>query len=204
MSKVLFIDVTLALMSSFFLAISPWHIHFSRGGWEVNVATFFITTGFWLFIKSFKKPKLLIFSSLFFVFSLYTYHAARIIVPILVVGLAIIYRKKLLGNLKEAIKHEDQEQSEQKANELETLINDKGGIVVILVNAVHAEMRVMQEDPMKSDEIRTMRQEIEDDLRKGKFDDINRKLEKMGLLKNEISKDTPLSQLPVKTELPDK
>ena len=112
--------------------------------------------------------------------------------------------RKLLGNLKEAIKHEDQEQSEQKANELETLINDKGGIVVILVNAVHAEMRVMQEDPIKSDEIRTMRQEIEDDLRKGNFDDINRKLEKMGLLINEISKDTPLSQLPVKTELTDK
>lgn len=98
--KKLFRDDTLALVSSFFLAISPWHIHFSRGGWEVNVATFFITTGVWLFIKSFKKPKLLILSSLFFVFSLYTYHAARIIVPLLVIGLAIIYRKKVLENLK--------------------------------------------------------------------------------------------------------
>ena len=101
--KELFKDDTLALVSSFFLAISPWHIHFSRGGWEVSVATFFITTGVWLFIKSFKKPKLLILSSLFFVFSLYTYHAARIIVPLLIIGLAIIYRKKISGNLKGVI-----------------------------------------------------------------------------------------------------
>jgi len=101
--KELFKDDLLALVSSFFLAISPWHIHFSRGGWEVNVATFFIITGVWLLIKSFKKPKLLILSSLFFVFSLYTYHAARLIVPLLVIGLAIIYRKKILGNIKGVI-----------------------------------------------------------------------------------------------------
>ena len=98
--KELFKDEALALVSSFFLAISPWHIHFSRGGWEVNVATFFITAGVWLFLKSFKKPKLLTLSSLFFVFSLYTYHAARIIVPLLVIGLAIIYKKKIFKNIK--------------------------------------------------------------------------------------------------------
>ena len=93
----------MALISSLFLAISPWHIHFSRGGWEVNVATFFITTGAWLFIKSFKKSKLIILSSLSFVFSLYVYHAARLIVPLLVIGLAIIYRKKIRENIRGVI-----------------------------------------------------------------------------------------------------
>lgn len=101
--KELFKDETLALVSSLFLAISPWHIHFSRGGWEVNVATFFMITGVWLFIKSFKKPKLLILSALFFVFSLYTYHAARLVAPLLVIGLVIIYRKKVFGNIKGVI-----------------------------------------------------------------------------------------------------
>ncbi len=90
--KELFKDEAFALTSSFFLAISPWHIHFSRGGWEVNTATFLITLGFWLFIKSVKKPKFLILSSLFFVLSLYTYHAARIITPLLVIGLMLVYR----------------------------------------------------------------------------------------------------------------
>ncbi|MCK4588309.1 glycosyltransferase family 39 protein, partial [Candidatus Woesebacteria bacterium] len=50
--KELFKDETLAYVASFFLAISPWHIHFSRGGWEVNAATFFITAGIWLFLKA--------------------------------------------------------------------------------------------------------------------------------------------------------
>lgn len=98
--KEIFKDEELALMSSSFLAISPWHIHFSRGGWEVNVATFFMIAGMWLFIKSFKKPKLLILSSILFVFSLYTYHAARIIVPLLVIGLTMIYKKKVFKNTK--------------------------------------------------------------------------------------------------------
>ena len=49
--KILIEDRRVALMASMFLAISPWHIHFSRGGWEVNVATFFIITGVYLFLK---------------------------------------------------------------------------------------------------------------------------------------------------------
>ncbi len=101
--KELFKDEALALTSSFFLSISPWHIHFSRGGWEVNTATFLMALGFWLFIKSVKKPKLLILSSLFFVLSLYAYHASRIIVPLLVIGLMLIYRKKVLGNIKNVV-----------------------------------------------------------------------------------------------------
>jgi 4-amino-4-deoxy-L-arabinose transferase-like glycosyltransferase len=101
--KELFKDESLALASSFFLAISPWHIHFSRGGWEVNAATFFITTGLWLFFKALKNSKNFKFCILTFALSLYTYHAARIVVPLLGLGLFIIYRKQLLRNLKPVI-----------------------------------------------------------------------------------------------------
>src|SRR3990172_12798734 len=38
-------------IAALLLAISPWHIHFSRGGWEVNVATFLIVLGLWFFLK---------------------------------------------------------------------------------------------------------------------------------------------------------
>jgi len=82
---------TFALISALFLAISPWHIHFSRGGWEVNVATFFITLGMYLFLKSLKNPKLYFWGFLSFVVSLYTYHAARIIVPLLGLGFVVIF-----------------------------------------------------------------------------------------------------------------
>ena len=92
----------LALIASLMLAISPWHIHFSRGAWEVNVSTFFITLGIWLFMKAINKPKLVtyVFCIFSFVLSLYTYHAARIIVPLLGMGIFIIYRKSIQINIK--------------------------------------------------------------------------------------------------------
>jgi len=96
----LFNNERLALVSSLFLAISPWHIHFSRGGWEVNVATFFITLGVWLFLKALENPKYYFLCAISFVLSLYTYHAARVIAPLLVVGLSLVYRKELRQNVK--------------------------------------------------------------------------------------------------------
>ncbi|MFC1600702.1 ArnT family glycosyltransferase [Patescibacteria group bacterium] len=92
-------------IAAFMLAISPWHIHFSRGGWEVNVATLFITTGVYLFLLSRKRRSLVIlqFSVIFFVLSLYTYHAARIIVPLLVLGLTFLYKDHLKSNFKNYI-----------------------------------------------------------------------------------------------------
>lgn len=103
--KRLFDDEVLALISSFFLAISPWHIHFSRGGWEVNVATFFMTFGVYLFIKWVKdKEKIpLYFSALSFAASLYTYHAARLVIPLLGITLLIIYRNRVKDNLKNVL-----------------------------------------------------------------------------------------------------
>lgn len=104
LAKELFDNDKVALFSSLFLAISPWHIHFSRGGWEVNAATFFMTLGVWLFIKFINaknsNAKYLIFSFLSFAFSLYTYHAERLIVPLLGIGLAVIYWKEIKANLK--------------------------------------------------------------------------------------------------------
>lgn len=93
----LFKDIRVGLLSALFLAISPWHIHFSRGGWEVNVATFFLILGlsqFMYFVDD-KKWKNLIFSLLAFAVSLYTYHSARLIAPLLGIGLLFIYWKEL-------------------------------------------------------------------------------------------------------------
>src|SRR3972149_6859742 len=68
--KELFKNKKLALISSLFLAISPWHIHFSRGGWEVSVATFFITLGLYFFVKAIRKSNLLLFALCSLLFAL--------------------------------------------------------------------------------------------------------------------------------------
>ncbi len=101
--KELFKDEWHGIVASLFLAISPWHIHFSRGGWEVNVSTFFILLGVYLFFKGLKNTNYFFLSMVSFILSLYTYHAARIVVPALVLGLLIIYKKEFAGRLKEMV-----------------------------------------------------------------------------------------------------
>jgi len=94
--KELFDSESLAISSMLLLTISPWHLHFSRGGWETNTATFFIVTGTYFLMKALKAPKFYFLSSLFYLLSLYTYHSARVIVPLLIFGLVILYRKEIL------------------------------------------------------------------------------------------------------------
>ncbi|MEI8067713.1 MAG: glycosyltransferase family 39 protein [Candidatus Shapirobacteria bacterium] len=83
----------LALISAAVLTFSPWHLHFSRGAWESSVALSFIVIGIYFFFKSIEKKFLLNFSLfiIFFSASLYTYHSARIIAPLLALSLFIIY-----------------------------------------------------------------------------------------------------------------
>lgn len=95
LSKELFKKEIAALSSAFLLSISPWHLHFSRGAWEANVATFFILLGVLMFIKSFKNQHFLWISTLAFIASMYTYQSPRIVVPILVLLLAIFYRRTI-------------------------------------------------------------------------------------------------------------
>lgn len=93
---------TIAEISALMLAISPWHIHFSRGAWEVNTATFLITLGLLFFLKAIKNPsfKAFTFSLLPFTLSLYTYHAARIVVPFLGLGALVIYWREIKRQFK--------------------------------------------------------------------------------------------------------
>lgn len=84
------------LIAALFLAISPWHIHFSRGGWEVGVATFFMVLGVWAFLKAQEKSWWYVVSLSAFVASLYTYHAARVVAPVLGLALVLIYHKNII------------------------------------------------------------------------------------------------------------
>jgi len=89
-------------LSALFVAISPWTLQMSRVAFEANLAAAFNLLGVLLFVKSIKKPKLLIFSSLSFVFSFYTFNANRLFSILIVLSLALIYFKHLWHNKKHA------------------------------------------------------------------------------------------------------
>jgi len=86
----------LSLWAGFFLAVSPWHLHFSRGAWEAGTATVFTLIGVWFFLKAIRYRFAYILPSVFFfIISLYAYHSTRLITPLLFIGLVLLYRQKI-------------------------------------------------------------------------------------------------------------
>jgi len=88
----------LSFLSAFLLCINPWHLHFSRAGFEVNMGLAFVLLGAVLFLYALKNQKVLFFyfSLVSFVISLYSYNATRILAPLFLVSLIYLNYKNLL------------------------------------------------------------------------------------------------------------
>lgn len=80
--KEIFSSRLTGLFSALVLAFMPWHLHFSRGAWEVNVFVFFLTLGLFFLIKNLKEKRSLMAPVLIFLICLYLYQAAKILVPL--------------------------------------------------------------------------------------------------------------------------
>lgn len=71
--------------SMLFMAISPWHIIFSRGAWESSLAFSLFIIGLYLFLKEQK----IVLTAIFWALSLYFYHSARVFLPLFLLSLLI-------------------------------------------------------------------------------------------------------------------
>ncbi len=91
----------IALLSALFLAISPWHIHLSRGYFEATLALFPFITGIYFFLKGFEKKLFFPFSFFFFALCLYTYFTPRILLLVFIPFLLFFFRKRLAPFKKE-------------------------------------------------------------------------------------------------------
>lgn len=87
----------LALLSTLLLAISPWHIQFSRVSWETNYTLFFFFASVICFYKylNARRNYFLPISFIFLGLTVFTYNAAKVFVPIFVFALSAIYFKNL-------------------------------------------------------------------------------------------------------------
>ncbi|MCX6726209.1 MAG: glycosyltransferase family 39 protein [Candidatus Shapirobacteria bacterium] len=88
---------TASLFASLWLAVLPWHIHYSRGGYESVTALFCLIAGILFLIKWFKTHYLyqLVLTVIFLSLSVWTYHAERLLTPIITIVLLYIYRLDL-------------------------------------------------------------------------------------------------------------
>lgn len=101
LSKEIFKNKYAALLSAFLLAISPWTVLSSRQVLQSTPAVFFLSLGFWLLLKGLSARG--IFSVLGVIcvgLSAYAYHNARILAPILLIFFCLLFRKKILKNIK--------------------------------------------------------------------------------------------------------
>ena len=88
-------DYVLPLLSSFLLAISPWHIQFSRIAFEANVGLAFNVFATVFFLLGLRRPWLLLLSALSMGINLYVYQSEKVFMPLLLLTLVIIFRKTL-------------------------------------------------------------------------------------------------------------
>ena len=85
----------LPTIASLLLALSPWHIQFSRIAFEANIG---ITVNIWavtLFLAGLRKKIYLPFSAALFGIGMYAYHSERIFLPLLFCLLLSVYWSKL-------------------------------------------------------------------------------------------------------------
>lgn len=94
----------IASLASLALAISPWHVHFSHGAWEVNVFTTLTIFALYFFLR-FIKDKSTLYPSLFFAcLSLAMYQAAKLLTPLVFLLFIVIYRKSFWVQLSAYLK----------------------------------------------------------------------------------------------------
>ena len=104
LAKLLFEKEYIGLISAFFLAISPFNIHFSHFNHEANFALFFLMLGLFLFLLSVKKgKKVLPLSILSFCLSFLSYNPPKVVIPSLLILLFVLYAKELLKKRQQLI-----------------------------------------------------------------------------------------------------
>lgn len=85
----------LATLAGLLLAISPWHLQYSRAGFEVTQMLTLYLAGLLFFFKGLKEGKLLPYSALFLGLTPWVYSTAKFFLPLTILGLLIIWRKDL-------------------------------------------------------------------------------------------------------------
>ncbi len=99
----IFKNKKIALLASFFTAIAPFEIFFSRKSFENGAGIFFMLLGFSFLLLHIKQKfgfRWVYLSALTFGVTVYTYFSHAIILPLLISALILIYREVFFKNWK--------------------------------------------------------------------------------------------------------
>jgi 4-amino-4-deoxy-L-arabinose transferase-like glycosyltransferase len=95
LSKEIFNNKNVGLFSALLLAVSPWHVMMSRAGHEATMVPFLLSLGLFLFVAGLgRRPGYLVLSAIPLGLSLYGYSITKLLLPLILIGLVFVYRKK--------------------------------------------------------------------------------------------------------------
>ena len=84
------------LVAAALLAVSPWHVQVSRLAFRAGLLPLATVLGLWLLLRALRRGRGMFAAGLLLGLGLHTYLAARLFLPLLLVGIAGIYRQPLL------------------------------------------------------------------------------------------------------------
>jgi 4-amino-4-deoxy-L-arabinose transferase-like glycosyltransferase len=90
----------IALICAFLLAISPWHLQFSRIAFEANSGLTLNIWAIYLLLKARRFPRWIVLCAFLSALALYAYHSERIFVPLLLLITFLLWKKDLLTHKK--------------------------------------------------------------------------------------------------------
>lgn len=96
----------IAFLTMLFVSISPWHIYLSRLGHEVNLGFVMTVLGVLFFLRSINREGRvwdIVISAICFSLSFYSYQSQKIIVPVMLLGLFLLYFSFIKKHLKSFI-----------------------------------------------------------------------------------------------------
>ncbi|HYD35345.1 MAG TPA: hypothetical protein VD999_04720 [Vitreimonas sp.] len=94
-----------SLLAGVGLAFSPWHLHFSRVGFESAMALSFLIWGIYFLMKMVNESKTVLkylwmmSTAVMLVASIYTYHSAKLVVPLVTALILFWQLRKALKNV---------------------------------------------------------------------------------------------------------
>ncbi len=95
---------SVALLGSFFLAISAWHVYYSRYAYETIIASLFVLLGVWFLMKMSSGRTIWgLLSAFFFSLTMYTAFAPRLFVPLFIFVILLSNVHTLKTNRKKII-----------------------------------------------------------------------------------------------------
>jgi len=94
----------LASFTALALAVSPWHVHFSRGAWETNVFSTLLMFGLYYWLRFLKRKSSIAPALIFAIASFLSYQAAKLLTPLNFGLLTLVYWKDFASNFPKSLK----------------------------------------------------------------------------------------------------